>query len=564
MASWISSTPGRIGSARCPNGHPPIIRIICADCGNLTVFSGQSGKQISHRTLGWSIAILLLSSVGALVMFRLSGSPWPAYGFAVLSIVNLYAIVFSRGTAAVAVTLATVVYVLAWAAWILTIGTGPMTVDQIRWPYLAAWVIVAVYAFCLGGATALSAVRFRGSYLLGIIVIVCGLWLSIALDLQYHLDYTSVLDVAIIVGIVTPIALIIAAVRPRQSGAIASYLVAVSAYLTVVQYLVKGLNYGLTDLAPRALGVSAARPRPDPAWLVLLQWKAAVSAFVALGAAAVIVGTSVAVVARAFTANDWPMFVSAIRASAERLRQNRDALSRISEQTVQTAMRVVRIVYLVGVFVLMLVIEIARTTWNIVRGLAVATLNAVRYMVAPILCLSLVSILLITVIRDLARYASGSPGAFSAAALWGGLVCVAALVLLLLGGALGFAPLSPGQRFAMNGTSVALFLASGYWALYSVVCLALWPIWSALRELRVEISALKVGPLLLDNAIFVAITIFALIVFVLLLARVSDRRGTDASPKAAIIPLVVVLTSFIAFALFVGTGPLSNWLIGQA
>lgn len=182
-----------------------------------------------------------------------------------------------------------------------------------------------------------------------------------------------------------------------------------------------------------------------------------------------------------------------------------------------------------------------------------------RYLAAPVLCLSAISVLLVAVLRDMNAYNHGAGPAFGAWALWGGLVCVAVLVLLLAGASLGLAPLATGQPVSLNGTVPATLILGVLWVFFSIVSATLWPLSHALDSIGLPAPGLRIGPILLANLLLVLAFVVALMVLVLPAGRLASKGARNQ--KLVMASLLVTVTAFGGgYALFAGVPPLLHWL----
>src|SRR5262245_8217239 len=102
-------------STLCRQNHfAPNIGVFCVDtCPEFTLMT--AGPPPQRLRVGWPIALLILSELGALILFRQSGSIWAMYEFLVLNLLNLYVVVFSRGSALLVAALVTLAAVAGWA-----------------------------------------------------------------------------------------------------------------------------------------------------------------------------------------------------------------------------------------------------------------------------------------------------------------------------------------------------------------------------------------------------------------------------------------------------------------
>nr|BFE72053.1 hypothetical protein GCM10020092_053540 [Actinoplanes digitatis] len=420
------------------------------------------------------------------------------------------------------------------------------------------------YAFFAGRQTVLETVpSARGTYLAVMLVAVPGLWWAIALGLDDGLGYTTLVDVAIVVGAVVPLVFVVAAIEKGPDRLVAQ-LTAVSGYLVVVQALVTGLLHLFLTMLPDMLQVPRPQGTAEPGWLVVLRWKTAISSIGFLVAFVLVLAFSVSTVAKRFRAPDYPFLQAQITMSVGRQRQATDPFATLVEQSYLTTIKLARVVYIAAVFSAQSAQEFGRHARQVALRIWSAVGSAVRFFCIPLIALSAVGIIQLAVVRELAAYAGGVAATSGATAFWGGVLCAAAVILGLCGAAFGFAALAPRtQRFSCNGVGVVVLLAGAFWVLISLSNLATWPIWNALRSVGLDVDALALGDVLWTNNVTMLVTVFVLIVAALISGGVRARGGVER-PRFFIMSLGTSAILFCVTYAWLGLPPLSRWVTHAA
>lgn len=183
-SSWPTQSELNVtASLTCARGHDnPNIAITCSEpgCGEWVVY-----RQVgSGRRTGWQIATITIGGLAALYLYRETADIWGSFAFLVLSLINLFLVTFSRGAAASAATVSTVLGVVGWGVWWW--GTPPGAIESGGWRWAPVLLLIGgvLYAAVVGWYTSLETAQVGATYLVAMIAAVLGLWWAIAVSLE--------------------------------------------------------------------------------------------------------------------------------------------------------------------------------------------------------------------------------------------------------------------------------------------------------------------------------------------------------------------------------------------
>ncbi|HEX5271056.1 MAG TPA: hypothetical protein VFW33_11230, partial [Gemmataceae bacterium] len=352
--------------------------------------------------------------------------------------------------------------VACWAAWwAWSQGQADTGAFKRPWIPVALWVGTVAYAVAIGARATDDKTRLFDITFLGVTAFVFGMWAIFVIDLEYNSTAIWLPGAALFVTSVAPLAVIIAKIvtdGKQASGDQAkaggrhgprnAVLLAVSTYLTILQFVVGLLIRDLYDLAQKILGVPVTHPA-YPLWLTLLRWKIVIGIVLWLGSLAFTVSSSISARAADKTSQEKGV-------TGGRVRQRIDSLEREVKKARSTLNSAGDGINAVGPSVRyfdlslrntiyqswLACIDVGRRTCRSLlesaKSLWRAGLTAVRRLVLPLFCFSVSALLLIAVARDLTLYTAGSPS-YPGYRLWGGIACAAVLIFVLLcAGSFGF------------------------------------------------------------------------------------------------------------------------------
>lgn len=531
------------------------------------------------KLIKWPWATLALSYLIALFLVRHQDGEWLAYILATLSIVHLYALVFSKGAAIRNVALATMLVVLSWAVWLAFPGSHVTDSELRHWGPIIVWVLCIIHALFLGEKAQPSNRRFCRTFLVTA-VFVFGMWGVLAIDLRYDLGYGLLANVILPVAALVPLIVIMVNVLhverdSRWRDIAAALLLTLSLYLTVLQIVVEELQNAEKRMAARLLSLSEVH-LSNPAWFTLLQWKFVLAGIVFL----------VAVTFRA--ASIWERASQNLRnPQTEALKlQIADCNARISQDAAEgrqgfLIVEHVRKALLHGIFLVrlceLLVARISRLVFfgllNDLRRIAKALIPASRRFALPVISFSIAALFLMAVVRAVIGYATGTAHAYAALALWGGFVCTVVIILALCAGS--FAGLSPitqqldseEERASdtpsalFSGIVTAAFITCLFWVAMTVLEPALWPLGAALTRVGVHRATMGFGTLALINLAVVALSGLVIAVAELSPFGRSSRNHSskELDDGIAIIVLLCVLAAIGIIAIYLGHGLVIKW-----
>jgi len=540
------------------------IGVLCTRCHEFIFLSGLPRR--GDKVLRWPIVIILVSYLSALFLVRHQGEQWPAYLLLSLTVLHLFALVYSKGAVIKSVALVTLLMIIGWGAWQISSVKLSQHGVNLHWMLIALWVVVVTYAFALGVSLAGMKHARIATLSLTMTAFIFGLWAVYVINIQYSYRYSWLLNVALPAASVIPMIVIILDVvnddrNNRWQGRVTSLLVAISAYLAVLQVVADALNDAEVDLPLKILGRPATRVHPPP-WFTVLEWKSVISAAALVVSLAIIVTSCIVETMHDSTISGSDFLKQDIAASDRRLAASQDISSRITENVYRSGLRIARMVYLSAVFLIAVTERIIAALVQAVRRAFFAILTAVRYFLLPITCFSIAALLLMVTVNNMVQYGAGRSIHYSGPALWGGIICVMVLVMLLYGVSLGINPFSSKSGISFNGIFPASLIAGIFWIMVTVAGLSLCLLGYALTRAGIHAQNLGLGPLLVTNLFFAVGLLAAIAVTIVLSVSLIPSGGSRREPNAKMLisSLAVALSVAGVCAFVLGIGPVVHWL----
>jgi hypothetical protein len=504
------------------------------------------------------MALLVISYAVAIFLTRRSGTPWPLYTVLALSIVHLFAIVFSKAAVLIAAAAATMLAVICWTLWSFSVLTFSW-----RWIPLLIWAAALAYSAGLGLAVPNEDHRRSSVLFLVMATFIFGMWALFAVNAQYGLGYHWLVSVVLAVIVVAPIGVILANVIAAESDSgltatVTAVAASSSGYLFVMQFVARALDHILGRLPWSVLGAPPV-PQGEPGWFTLFGWKTLMGTIIACIGLAFALVMSIAAEAREVPPSRRDFLRAHIDASHARLAQHGDPVSLAAEHAYRGVLHITRIVTLAVVFLVMVLVRVLEVLWTSARRLALAVVTAMRYVALPIACFSVASLLLLAMTRGIIGYDIGQPGAYGARTLWGGLVFGTLIALVICGAAFGLNVIRSDEPLSLNAIAPALLTA---WLCYPIVViceLALVLIGFALHSVGKHVAALGFGPFTFISLIYVFASLLIIAVPALVWAGL-NQASRSSSPTLVIGGMALALLGTAACALFYGHAPLTSWL----
>lgn len=535
----------------CPNCTvATVTNPIAVTCPNDTCF-----LSIAYRKRSF-IAVLIAILV-ALVLFRVGDSIWPLYLLVALGTVHLYAVIFSRGQALGSAAVLFVAVAVAWGVW----ESGTWLADQgttaeweltIRFrtfqawaapklPYLALplWLLGAFWSLLLGRQGAAS-VRFTGGYLLAMMAFVFGLWGVFAVMIEARLIDEAPFRWVVGITLVMPLLLLLVLLQSQPPPGQGPFLVALVAliltsYLGAVQFLTDVVNRGLGTFLPRLLGRPPLRS-VELGWLSdVLHWRALIATVLfALGVVSLLVLSGAEALARFRATNPtWNVAGRAgISGAANGVGQ---LITPFAVAVLNMALVVYKVILLVGLTLVRLAVNLWRTLW--------ASLRYVLYIVVPVLLFSLLSVMIIFVLRAYAVYKTASSAA-DPRVLWGEAMAVIVCILALSAVAILFTP--AGQQYHGAALEGSVVLGLLLYAFVSIAAVVLPVLWWGFQWSGVDFPGAKPGQLYLINTVAL-LALGSIVIIAWLVPGLKNHAG---------ILTVILAAGFGTVAVIVGLRPI--------
>ena len=548
------------------------MHVFCPRCSGFIVLSGLpvSGK----RMIRWPAVILVASYLAAVILLRRHGMVWPAYVFAAVTFLNIFAIAFSKGALIRQVALVTAVVTAYWASGLESVfipfagapkwGLGPV----------AVWALLLFYGYILGSSVPQNLhvtwqPRSFSILFLMMAAFVFGMWAVVGIYPEYGMGFTWVHDLIVLAVTLVPLGLmaIVAGDRAAEdtggwAAVTSAVLVAASSYLTVLQLLLGGLT-DIRHVLPWQIQGVAVFSSHLP-WLSLLRWKFVVTSLLAAAAFVVMLVSSIAQVWQENRTQNPDFLLAEIEEARQRQGVTRDGMPLDGEQIGITVMQVTRLIYLVANFGSRVVLATIVSIYEAIRRALLGVWTLARRLGLPLVALSAASLLTISALHDIARYGAGTRVGYSGPSLWAGLAITATIVLIL--GSASFA-LSPevtqdgdhhgvGWLWAVIGSTAIIA-----WGLTSLVTLAAVPLWIvnfALHRAGIHVRELGYGPLLLTGLVTL-LAFFILAGMPTLMAVAWGRRASQAA-RATSISARVALLLMAVLDVALGWEPVLHWI----
>ena len=564
------------------HAHEPLA-IRCAQCKHVIVLGAL--PRTRDRVTRWPAAALLASYLAAIALVRQDAMMWPAYYFAAFTFLNLFAVAFSQGAAIRRVAIATVLVTALWAArlegTVIPLARAPL------WSAgpLAVWAALVGYALFLGWSIPAArdkdlTIGIFGTKFLMLAAFAFGMWAAIAIYPGYHLGFGWLPDVIAIALTGVPLLLVLADVilnaAERHEGIVATMcaaLAAAASYLGVMLILLAGLDAVRRVFPWQVQGVriiSGAAP-----WQPLLAWLVAVA--LALGALAVAISATggLVEVTREFATAVPGYQLANIAVAERRLAAGPDEVAQAGEQVRIWVLHLSRIVFLAGDFSIRVLFTIAMAAWRAIRRGLQSVLAVARIFGAPLVALSVCSLLMIAALHDVVRHAAGLGGKFGGPSLWGGLVWAGILILVLATLAFTLNPEAADRvaKPSLRNPSITIsFLAAILapaaligWLFAAILTLAtplLWLLGLALDVAGVHVPELGYGPML-RTGLLALLGLVVLGSVPALLAgslHMRDDRPTYRDSRLITGGTLVVMACAGALALVLGWATIIHWL----
>jgi len=514
----------------------------CPRCGYLGAAADDSCPQCGWAPIHYpwrSLVVLLASSLAALVLYHVSSSPWPLYLYLVIGILQLYAVIFSRGEAfGRAATLAALI-AIAWGGWELSAWLGHL--HATRHVGLVVWLgrlrvhveprfgLVAV-AMWLGGTVAYlwrghrgneSSIEVGATYFLTTGAFIFGLWGAWGVLLEHSLVSERVFRGALTVAVVLPCLLLIALLRVHPPDtewpyAVALWLVALSVYLLALGLITDGARYGLGVAMPRLLGLTPLAVRHAHPIFGIVPWRARIAVILCALALLLILAASFADALRGYRLHRPAWYTETLDRIAQQLRQAPNGFARLGIGLVAMMTRIALSLYTVAYFVARTISLCAANLARTLRHALTYLGRTLGFLLVSSVSFSILSLVIIYLLRSyLTVAATGS--APEARRFWGEAVVALILVLLLCGLSFSLAPAVPA-RFAEHNLIEAIGLGVYTYLGVSGASLLVLAIWYVFEKTGADPAAIRPGPLFTINAA-AAIVVIGLAVGPVWLAR---------------------------------------------
>lgn len=557
----------------CRDGHHnPDIGLYCVECGCLIVISADA-FQHGRRALTAYIAMLVISTVVGIVLFRISNTIWAPYTFLTIGIICLYATVFSRGASVAVAAWSLAAFSAVWTIWAMwrpVFHADPIAESIIISGSIAVWLGSAAYFLYLGQRMTLPSIRSAATLFMTLSALIfgfLGLWIVL---LQRNLAYPWVYQcAALALGAAPLLAIAALLIRRRGDGGWATtaafWLFAVAAYSGLAQYVLRAAGFVLGHLLPRILGLPEL-PDREVVWISALQWRGAVTSIPLIAALITVLVSSAVEVASRFQAHRPDFFVTQMADIQARLAGNREFLARSSLHLQRTTLTSMVSISVASDFILKVTVATATNVTKLAARVLRHILDVLRYLVGPMFALSVLGLAVILVVAEFRAY--GAYGALNdPQGLWGAAIVTMIFIPVLCGLAIRMVSHWNDQRegwhqplFAL-GSAVA-FLGGLFYFLVSVVTLAMMLVWLAFKSVEVPLDPISPGPVYRTNLIAVALAVGALLVLALAqnLTWLIRRRGL--ADKYQVGSAVMVVLAFVILASSLGIGPLYRGVAG--
>jgi hypothetical protein len=522
----------------------------------------------------WPVVILTASYLVAIILLRRPGMAWPAYVFAAVTFLNIFAMALSKGAVVRQVALATAVVTAYWAFGLESLFIPFSTAPKWGLGPVAVWVLLLVYGYILGSSIPQAPhgtwqPRSFSTLFLMMAAFVFGLWAVVGIYPEYGMGFRWVQDLIVLAVTLVPLGLMALVVGDRAAedtvgwvAVTSAVLVAASSYLTVLQVLLGGLADVRHELPWQIQGVAVLSGRLP--WLSLLPWKFVVTSLLAAAAFVVMLVSSIARVWQENRTGSPDFLLAQIQEARQRQGAARDGMPLDGGQIGIAVMQVTRLIYLVADFGTRVLLATIASLYEAIAQALLGVWTLALTLGLPLVAFSAASLLTISALRDVARYGAGTGVGYGGPSLWAGLAITATIVLVLGSASSALVPEVTqdgahhylGWLWAVIGSTA--IIAWGFTSLVTLATVPLWVVNFALHRAGIHVRELGYGPLLLTGLVgLVAFFIVAAMPTLLAIARGQPpsqaARATAISARAA-----VLLTAVLAVAL--GWGPTLHWI----
>lgn len=567
------ATPSQGTPYLCPESHvTDPMHVFCPSCGAFMVLSGlpMSGRRMTR----WPVGILAVSYLVAIVLLRRPGMTWPAYVFAAVTFLNVFAMAISKGAVVRQVSLVTAVVTVYWAFGLEALFipfTGPP-----RWGLgpVAVWGLLLVYGYILGSSVpqALDGTwqpRSFSTLFLMMAAFVFGMWAVVGVYAEYGMGFRWVQDLIVLAVTLVPLGLMALVVGFRVADGAGGWvtvtsavLVAASSYLTLLHVLLSGLADVRHELPWQIQGVAVLSGNLP--WLSLLSWKFVVTSLLAAAAFVVMLVSSIERVWKENTTRNSDYLLAEIERAKQQQGAANDGMPLDGKQIGIVAMQVTRLVYLVADFGARVLLATIASAYRAIRQAMLGFWTLARMLGLPLVAFSAASLLTISVLHDVTRYGAGTGVGYGGPSLWAGLAVTAAIVLVL--GSASFALFPEVTQDGDHHDQAWLWAVIGptaiiAWALASLVTLATVPLWVvdfALQRVGIHAREFGYGPLLLTG--LVAVLAFFILATMPTLLAITQGKSPSQAAKATAISARVTLLLAAVLAVALGWGPVLHWI----
>ncbi|MBI5305740.1 MAG: zinc ribbon domain-containing protein [Chloroflexi bacterium] len=552
-------------------GHPATeVDLICDNCGHFLI-----------RFDRLTILTFIISVLASFILFRASNAIWPMYLLVALGIIHLYAAIFSRGAVVTSATFLIFAFTFIWGVWVVVdwlSHTNPTQAifgslwTQFQGTYrdwsflvpLSLWVAGTIWGIFLGRSKAMPRVKLASSYFLGTGSFIFGLWGVWAILIQNNLIRDLVLQATVVAGLIVPLVLLFILLQRQppegtKASIFALWLLIITAYLFSTQFLTNLVQYGLGVFLPRLLGMT---PLPDvklPWLLELLKWRNPISGILTATSIFSLAASGVAQATSNFEAPKPSFYVSAKDNVSNLLARSQNDLERLVLNLVGTVLEMTRIIVIVATLGALTTINFVQNLVATFRQILIYLLRMIRYLVLPICSFSLLSALMILVLRGYQTYIGGSTSV-DPLALWGAAFTVMIFVLILCGASFGFAP-AVERKFIFAGTE-ATTLGMYIYFFITLASLGLPLIWFGFRTTGVDLFGVRPGLIYFTNLVASTLLLLVLVLTIAPGALFQDIRRSIPHFEQVIygvqVSLVIV---FALIALYLGMGFISSGLL---
>jgi hypothetical protein len=566
--------------ARC-NQLSPAIDLVCNNCGHITLIDAASGFRRARFGLIIQTTLVIASILAGVTLFRATGATWPIYLLAVIGIVNVFAVIVSRGAALSVAVGQLVLAALVWVLWEPGMRIFPQFAPMVeKWGTIALVGLLVVGTFCafaVGRLTALPGMRSTSGWYLGTATFVLGMWgvwgvLVEGGDLptwayQVVLGFVLLLPLAILF-------LILRRERPvgnSRASSSAVWLLLVTVYLTFVEHLTDATVVVFGSFLPGLLDVAPVAVVDFPGWLEFLRWKSLVMTILAIGVVVFVGASSIIDAAAEFRSSKHDYYKQRLADLIARS-QRQGGVGSTGATAAQgqiLALQVEAMLNVIWDFSSLTTVTFAKNLFAIVQRSVYYLIMLLRYL-SPVLAFSILGMLMIATLEDYASYLN-SPSAIGSALgrvrLWGEPILVTIVAILLVVLSFGLIRSTGGNKFSSQrqllagAESVALILFGVLYLCSLIDVMAFLPLWWALRAAGIDATVIAPGPIQYVN-ILALVALVVLIVIVRFGIGLGRPRGVKEAYQFRTTALV--LAAFGILVVIVGSFPIVSRIVHAA